>query len=152
MCSTTLECVRLGNAFDLVVEGEEFAGFGRVHLNGLPLALDLGLIDFALALGGEVGAGSHGEGAGDHAGDACEEDELAVAEGSAGDAGDDAEDCSKAIVDAVDGVADPASGLGAAFVAAGEEFGEKGAGVGGRGSASPFLRGNCSRMRLLSSR
>ncbi len=87
------------------------------------------MVDFALAFGGEVRAGAHGERRGDHAGEAGEENEFGFAGGGAGDAGDDAEDGAEAVVDAVDGVADPAAGLLAAFVALGEQLFEDCLGV-----------------------
>ena len=49
--------------------------------------------------------------------------------GCAGDAGDDAEDCAQAVVDAVDGVADPCAGLLAALVALGQQLFENGLGI-----------------------
>ncbi len=110
--------VGFGQALDLVVEREQFAGLGAVHLDGFALAGNFGVVDFALAFGGEVGAGAHGERGGDHAGEAGEQDVFAVAGGSAGDAGDDAEDGAEAVVDAVDGVADPRAGLLAALCCA----------------------------------
>ena len=121
--------VFLGQSLHLVVEREEFAGLGAVHLDGFALADDLGVVDFALALGGQIGAGAHAESRGDHAGEAGEEDVFAVAGGGAGDAGDDAEDGAEAVVDAVDGVADPAAGLLAALVALGQHLFENGLGV-----------------------
>ena len=141
--------VFFGQALDLVVEREQFAGFGAVHLDGFALAGDFGVVDFALALGGEVGAGAHGEGGGDHAGEAGEEHVFAVAGGGAGDAGDDAEDGAEAVVDAVDGVADPRAGLLAALVALGEQFFENGLGIdlGRAGGGGDSGRAAASRAR-----
>ncbi len=141
--------VCFGQAFDLVVEREQFAGFRSVHPDGFALAGDFSVVDFALALGGEVGAGAHGEGGGDHAGEAGEENILAVAGGSAGDAGDDAEDGAEAVVDAVDGVADPCAGLLAALAALGQQLVEDRFGVDfGRARRRPGSgRGEASRVR-----
>ena len=50
---------------------------------------------------------------------------LLLPEGCAGDAGDDAEDRSEAVVYTVDGVADPPSSLGSAFIAARQHLLEK---------------------------
>ena len=102
-----VEGVFFRKALDLVVEREQFAGLGAVHPDGFALAGDFGVVDFALAFGGEVGAGAHGERGGDHAGEAGEKNVLGVARGGAGDTGDDAEDCAQAVVDSVDSVADP---------------------------------------------
>ena len=97
--------------------------------DGFALAGDFGVVDFAFALGGEIGAGAHGERGGDHAGEAGEQNIFAVAGGCAGDAGDDAEDGAEAVVDAVDGVADPGAGLLAALVALGQQFFENRLGI-----------------------
>ena len=114
--------VLFGQALDLVVEREQFAGLGAVHLDGFALAGDFGQVDFALALGGQIRAGAHGEGRGDEAGEAGQQHIFAVAGGGAADAADDAEDGAQAVVDAVDGVADPASRLLAALVALGQHL------------------------------
>ena len=90
---------------------------------------DFSVVDFALAFGGEIGAGAHGERGGDHAGEAGEEHVFGIAGCGAGDAGDDAEDGAKAVVDAVDGVADPRAGLLAARVALGQHLFEDGFGI-----------------------
>ena len=80
------------------------------------------MVDFALALGGQIRAGAHREGRGDEAGEAGQQHVLAVAGGGAADAADDAEDGAQAVVDAVDGVADPAARLLAALVALGQHL------------------------------
>ena len=54
---------------------------------------------------------------------------FAVASGSTGDARDDTEDGAKSVVDAVDGVADPCTGLLASLGTLGEEFVEDGLGI-----------------------
>ncbi len=120
-----------GRPFDLVVEREQFAGFGSVHPDRFAFAGDFSVVDFAFAFGGKIGAGTHGEGGGNHAGEAGEENILAVAGGSARDAGDDAEDGAESVVDAVDGIADPGAGLLAALAAFCEKFVENGLGVDG---------------------
>ena len=121
--------VGFGQAFDLVVEREQFAGFGSVQPDRFPFAGDFSVVDFAFALGGKIGAGTHGERGGNHAGEAGEENILCFASSSARDAGDDAEDGAESVVDAVDGVADPAAGLLAALAAFCEQFVENGLGV-----------------------
>ena len=45
------------------------------------------------------------------------------------DAGDDAEDCAESVVDSIDGVADPCTGLLATLVALGKEFIQNGFGI-----------------------
>ena len=121
--------VFLGQPLHLVVEREQFAGLGAVHLDGIALAGQLGHVDFALAFGGEISARAHGKRRGDEAGEAGQQHILAVAGGCAADAADDAEDGAQAVVDAVDGVSDPASGLLAALVALGQHLIEHRLGV-----------------------
>ena len=114
--------VHLGQALDLVVEREEFTRFGLVHFDRLALACDLCVVDFAFALGGQIGAGTHAEGRSNHAGEPGEEHIFAVAGGSAGDAGDNAEDGAETVVDAVNRIADPRAGLLTALVPLGEQL------------------------------
>ncbi len=96
----------------------------------IPLfAREFGVVDFALAFGGEVGSGAHGERGSDHAGEAGEQHVALIAGGGAGDAGDDAEDCAEAVVDAVDRIADPGAGLLATLVALGQQLFEDRFGV-----------------------
>ena len=121
--------VLFGQALHLVVEREQFAGLGAVHLDGLALAGDFGHVDFALALGGQIRAGAHREGRGDQAGEAGQQHIFAVAGGGAADAADDAEDGAQAVVDAVDGVADPTARLLAALGALGQHLIENRLGV-----------------------
>jgi len=114
-----------GEAANLVGEREELARLGLVVLDGLALALVLGLVDLALALGGQIRARSHRQRACDHAGEAGDEDVMrsaGAAFGGPGHAGDDAEDGAQSVVDAVDGVADPTGGLGLALGAGGHQI------------------------------
>jgi hypothetical protein len=46
--------VILWQALDLIVEGEQFSSFRAVHLDGFAFARDLGVVDLALAFGGEI--------------------------------------------------------------------------------------------------
>ena len=93
-------------AFQLVKELQFEAFFLRIFLNLGALARDLRLIHLTLRLRGEIRAGAHRERAGQRAGQPRREHHLAAAR-VARHAGDDAEDGAEAVVDAVDGVADP---------------------------------------------
>src|SRR5579875_3720887 len=114
--------VVFGETLDLVIERQELAGFGCIQLNGFAFASQFCLVDFTLTLGAKVGAGAHGERAGDHAGKSGEQDVVAIAESSAGDAGDNAENCAQPVIPAVDGVADPPCCLTPRALAFRQEF------------------------------
>ena len=110
-------CIIFRQTFDLIVEREQFTGFRGIHLDGLTFAIKLQLHRF-LALSGFWQPATrlspwkarrrscrHEPG---------EQHILAVAGGGSTDAGDDAEEwLLQAVIDAVDGVTDPASGAGA---------------------------------------
>src|SRR5258706_1588028 len=98
----------LGEALEHVHQRQLFLLLLGILLDLLALAVELGLVDLALALGRQIGAGAHRERAGEHAGQSGNEHGLAAA-GGAGHAADDAEDGAQAVVGAVNGVADPAA-------------------------------------------
>ncbi len=101
-------------ALELVEQFQLEQLFVRILFDLRPLPSDLRLVDFAFGLGGEIGAGTHRERAGQRAGESGREHHFASA-GVPGHPGDDAEHRPEAIVHPVNGIADPA---GAAHVPA----------------------------------
>ena len=124
-----MQRVDLGQPFHLVIERKKLARLGAVHLDGFALTGKLSLVDFLVALGGQVSAGTHAECGRDHSGKAGKKHIFAVAGRSAGDTGDDAEDGAQSVIHAVDSVADPRAGLLAPLVALGKKLFENCLGV-----------------------
>jgi len=96
-------------------------GLRAVHGDGFALAGDLGLIDFALTFGGEVSTGAHGK-AEAIMPERPPRARTCCRRGGAGDARNDAEDSAQAVVDSVDGIADPRAWLLAALASLGQHL------------------------------
>src|SRR5262249_45138368 len=111
-----------GQPLHLVVKRQKFASLRFVERNGFAFALELSFVDLALAFRGQIGPRAHRESAGDHSGEAGDQDEFAVTERCSRYTGNDAEDSSQPIVDSVDGIADPACSVGLPLIALGDHF------------------------------
>src|SRR6202521_5799400 len=93
---------------NLVAEGKNFSRFGFIILNSFAFAREFRFVNLSLTFCREIRAGTHRESARNHAHHPRDDDKFAVAQSRSGNAGNNSEDGSEAVIDPIDGVADPA--------------------------------------------